>query len=112
MTGCALDLTYVRQRDFKRTVEGPQLVGSPDVEDRLPTEMDKSTMLLLPCHADALIAIKARALRLYWVSVPLPRFQPRPLGRAREPFPTPIGSSRSSGTGSGHSSGSSAVCAS
>jgi hypothetical protein len=42
------DLTYVRQRDFKRTLEGPQLVGSPDVEDRLPTEMDKSTMFIAP----------------------------------------------------------------
>src|SRR6202140_3319903 len=25
MAGCTLDLTYVRQRDFKRTLEGPSL---------------------------------------------------------------------------------------
>jgi hypothetical protein len=31
------DLTYVRQRNFERTLEGPQLVGSSDVEDQIAT---------------------------------------------------------------------------
>ena len=31
------DLTYVRQRNFERTLERPQLVGSPDVQHQIDT---------------------------------------------------------------------------
>ena len=47
MAGVCLDLTYVRQRDFERTLEGPQFVGSPDVEDQIATGNTCSRSILI-----------------------------------------------------------------
>src|SRR3984893_9123684 len=71
------------------------------MEDQISTRMDKSTMLLLLCHSYALIAIRARALRLYLGFSAPPAFPNycRSVALANR-FPIRNGFSRSSGTAS------------